>query len=395
MNNSIDPKKTLFNHIKDKKDQHMVPYILFLGAGASLNSGCPSMHKIVMETIDNYGFRDSKSIDEQELFNEFFNIIKGFEDDERHLLARRLFKDAKPSAGYQYLAQLLKWGYFDIVLTTNYDNLLEDTLNQIELFPPKDYAVMIVGKEKDKSILKQIEYTTPRIKIIKLHGDLITGEFKFTPDEIYKFSPIINECIQKILKKEVVIVGYRVQDTDVIRCLLDSEEPIWYVNPTPPEQLIRSLLAGRRLTEISGENGKFDRFFQDLYNYLSSTGPESMPPSTTDSFPYISTQLKNIIDKLQPLYKLEKLDDVYDYIHREETGKALSSENGVSAQMPISLSSDTAALQVELQQKEARLRQRKREKKLYQMNKMPCAKINRHINNLIHDIHRLKKKLNE
>lgn len=272
MNSAIENQKFLFQQISDKKAQGPEPFVLFLGAGASLNSGCPSMMEIVKDTITKFGKRNADVIqNENELFGEFFQIMKEFSETDRHLLLNRLFDDSNPSTGYRYLASLIEAGYFKYIFTTNYDNLLEKSLQIAGLHFPDDFTVLIAGKDKDETIKRQLEWPHPQIKIIKLHGDLIAGNYIFTPEESTDFPPKIRSCFKKYLQKELITIGYRMTDQDVLKCLADATKKsnrLWYINPQPANENLVKLLKKRKIRSISDENGKFDNFMQDLSIFL-------------------------------------------------------------------------------------------------------------------------------
>lgn len=81
----------------------------------------------------------------------------------------------EPSMGYYHLATLIEKGAFETVITTNFDNLLEKTLAKI--MPIDNIKILIRGEVSDDYIADFIEKGIPKIKIIKLHGDVQSNIF--------------------------------------------------------------------------------------------------------------------------------------------------------------------------------------------------------------------------
>ena len=55
-----------------------------------------------------------------------------------------------PSSGYKTLAKLIEEGYFRLILTTNFDFMLEEALKKRKLVLNKDYFICIVGEGKER-----------------------------------------------------------------------------------------------------------------------------------------------------------------------------------------------------------------------------------------------------
>ena len=189
-----DAIKALAANIVDRKKSETDPYILFLGAGASIGSGCSSMMQIVddvLQSQDSTQFNNwqreieeaaSKDAEYGELLKEkiskqkrgrFFEIWSGLDRDSQYsILRRHLWECKSPSDGYNDLAHIIKAGYIKMVLSTNLDNLLEKALNNIGWYQPDDFIVVVNGKDRPEEVHEQLESSRTPFKLIKLHGTL-------------------------------------------------------------------------------------------------------------------------------------------------------------------------------------------------------------------------------
>lgn len=270
----MSPIQALANLMRSKMETGSAPHILILGAGASLSSGCSSMWEIVQNITAKFSGEDVTRLSDDEKLELFYRLLDEREDDRYSLLFKHI-EPVLPSLGYKRLAELIKWGYFDTVVTTNFDTLLEESLRAfaIELVESTHYTRLIRGRDLETK-LESLDSPTPPVKILKLHGD-IHHKILFTPTDIVKSFGNIKETITELLKRECIIVGHSMRDLDLISCFIKEGRAIWYVNPTDPNprDIIWNIMYFRKGSKsISGLEGKFDEFFQRLHSELT---PES------------------------------------------------------------------------------------------------------------------------
>ncbi|HIE30399.1 TPA: hypothetical protein EYP66_24325 [Candidatus Poribacteria bacterium] len=268
--------KQLAELMDDRKNGE-TPYLLILGAGASFSSGCSSGWKIVEDVLDKYHLLDSYRTQEPEELSDsaklelFWDFLKARSQTARYTALRRHIEGEEPSIGYICLAELIQAGYFNIILTTNFDIFLERALQSIGMIYPRDFAVLVNGYQIEEHVLKSLNFPKPRVKVLKLHGDLYARIFQFRPNEIFEFTDKIQQTIEKLLEDDAIIVGHSMQDTDLNRCFHIEGGEIWYVNPNEPTA---DSAAGnlREIREtfmtLNGIAGYFDQFFIRLHYYL-------------------------------------------------------------------------------------------------------------------------------
>ena len=229
-----------------------------MGAGSSLSSGT-SLNRVVVERV--VGKYDLKAFDQ---------YLSQCSNDERFAILRDLIEGTVPSKGYQCLAELIRAGFFSVILSTNFDPLLEDAITGLQM-RRRDYVFLIHGIMKPEFIAKHLDQPIPRVKLLKLHGDLFYHKFYYTGQEISRFPPSIENALELYLnRRDILIVGHGMRDADINRCLKTDGSAIWYVNPNPPSGEIARFMKSRRAERnfISGSDGYFDSFFTKLRDIL-------------------------------------------------------------------------------------------------------------------------------
>lgn len=186
------------------------PCIFFLGAGASFNSGVPTVKPLLEEFMARLPLSTEdreKYFSKQFPFESFINSIKKLIDIDGLL---SVFDATHPNWNHQLIACLAKQGLVKKVFTTNFDNLLELAL------------------EKEKVLYKKFVPTSaykplkPKIKgvhILKLHGSIEhRDELGITIQQIAKRENISQ--IEKVFKdifsnhpdSTIVYLGYSFSD---------------------------------------------------------------------------------------------------------------------------------------------------------------------------------------
>lgn len=253
--------KSLANLIKSKMKQGR-KYVLMLGAGASYSSGIPPTGKMIAGLVRDFGQQYEGTLDEK-----FDGLWREASVDERVVMLEPYLKDKTPSIGYHKLAELVKNGYFDLILTFNFDHLLEDALDKASF---NDYRVIINGDVKENRILGLLRTPEPRVKVLKLHGDLKSRIFTFSRDEILEYHAAVKSVVAKYSKRDIIICGYAFNDVNVIKAFSNRGGSIYFVNPAGAGNNIRGFLVSRKSTNkvIKDEMGKFDNFFTALGDRL-------------------------------------------------------------------------------------------------------------------------------
>jgi len=180
-------KEHLINLLKARVDKHP-NYALFLGAGASVSSGIKTTGKMIdgwrQSLYATYRGDDDYLVwlakqDWYEAEDEYSRLFEMVYDQpsQRRVYIEKCVKDAKPNWGYAYLNGLIGNGIFNVVFTTNFDDLVNEACFAFtnELRP------MVCAHD---SAVSSVRLMSERPKVIKLHGDFLYDSIKNTSSEL-------------------------------------------------------------------------------------------------------------------------------------------------------------------------------------------------------------------
>ena len=275
----IDNKKTAEHllHLIVNRNGDTPNFSLLLGAGASVTSDVQT----AQDLIDDWRrmlFQRSRSDKE---YLEWLNSQPWFQhDDEYSILFGSIYdqpsqrrvrveecvKGAHPSWGYVYLTSLLSHRFFDVVFTTNFDDLINEAC-----YLYSDGVRPIVAAHD--SAIQGIRVTSNRPKIIKLHGDFLYDDIKNTLAELETLEANTKRKLHQFAQEYgLVVLGYSGRDRsvmDTLELLLRDDENYkqgvyWcHRSDAPVSARLASLLRRDRvyLVDIVG----FDEFMADLH----------------------------------------------------------------------------------------------------------------------------------
>ncbi len=266
--------RSLANRIKVNREQDD-KFVIMLGAGASISSGVPPTGEIMGTLLERFG----GDIQGESTKRRFDQLWARTTKTERETWLKP-YLDKAPSPGYGRLAQLIDAEYFDVLLTFNFDNLLEKALRAAGF---ADYKVIIRGETKEDEMPELVLGREPRCKLLKLHGSVQSSHhFLFDADEMFQYPPVIESLIQTLTARHIIICGYAFRDDCVIRAFASKGESIVSVDLGGVPERLRPLLRLRKSEDFAIRSG-FDEFFAGLYRELVEPTPparrEKPPPN--------------------------------------------------------------------------------------------------------------------
>lgn len=213
-----------------KRNNNTPNFALFIGAGASASSGIKTASRMITEWRRQL-YEQSKS---GETFEKWLKKQDWYEDEEEYSILfektydqrsqRRVYieecvKDAKPSWGYIYLANIIAHNYFNVIFTTNFDDLLNEAC-----FLYADLRPIVCAHD---SAVADIRVTSARPKVIKLHGDFLYDSIKNTVRETETLEKNMRDKFMQFAREYgLVVIGYGGNDRsvmDILDTILKSE----------------------------------------------------------------------------------------------------------------------------------------------------------------------------
>lgn len=274
--------KSLAQLMKDTKSEGR-KFVLLLGAGASMSAGVPSTPKIIEELLEKYGSHITGTGND-ERFDELWRTST----EKQRAMFLQPYLDQEPSPGYEKLVDLIKHELIDIVVTFNFDKLVEKSLNNAGL---TDHQVIVRGEHDDAAIAKLIEAPKPRIKVLKLHGSLFGADnFLFSKDEMHKYPEPLEKVVESVTASDIIVCGYAFNDLCVSRCFADKGGSIFCVDPSAVPAHLKGFMGQRKSRQnyIGNEFGYFDKFFETLHEELLGA-PRKKQESTLNPFKFLET----------------------------------------------------------------------------------------------------------
>ncbi|WP_375444401.1 hypothetical protein [uncultured Fibrella sp.] len=234
---STEPKKETLHRLltsiarNTKEEREDQRYCFILGAGASRSSGIPMASELAADWLATVKldlgdlryaeWRMSIGLDEENLAEQYFSIYaKRFELDflEGYAYLEKKIEVAEPSWGYSVLAQVLSKTKHNVVITTNFDYLIEDAL-----YTYGDKKPLVCGHESLSGFIKPF---TTRPIIAKVHRDLLLGP-KNTAEETSQLPDGWSTALEGIFRFYTpIVIGYGGNDGSLMNLL----EKTSYIN---------------------------------------------------------------------------------------------------------------------------------------------------------------------
>jgi S1-C subfamily serine protease len=285
--------RTFNDLITDLRQRRIVgdsPPVLLLGAGASVDSGIGAMPDVYKF----FGCSD---------FDGFAKIIHTYTPDERYRNLYQFLQTRDPSQitpGYSALASLCAAAYFDLVLTTNFDPLMDDALAAAKLWR-RDYLLVVNTVIRNDWLAGVLPERQPRVKVVKLHGDLFHRAMAWTVNEMDLFLDGITPVLAKAIKgRDVLVVGQSLRDRRIRDLVMKNARTVWFTHPDKvPDHLKRD----KRIRAVVDPNCKFELLFVLLAKGLEVEVPSlnqaaSSLAGSLESVPHAAAPSAHTIDDL-------------------------------------------------------------------------------------------------
>lgn len=270
------------------RNEDVPNYALLLGAGASVTSGVKSAQDMILDwrseqyerietdkSLDDwigeqfwYGHDDEYSI----LFEMMYD-----QPSQRRVFIEECVKPAHPTWGYVYLSNLLANKIFNVVLTTNFDDLV----NEACYLYSEGVRPMVAAHD---SAVSNVRLISARPKIIKLHGDFMYDNIKNSVRESETLEANTQQKFKQIAQEYgLVVIGYGGRDrsvVDTLDLLLRDEEYFehgvyWCMRRgETPSNRLKVLLRRDRVYPVVLDG--FDEFMADLHNKAQLKLPDSL-----------------------------------------------------------------------------------------------------------------------
>jgi hypothetical protein len=164
-----------------------------------------------------------------------------------------------PTKAHKAIARLVRNGFIRVIITTNFDRLLENALRAEGVEPT------VIKSDDDLQGAVPLVHT--RCFVLKVHGDYLDTRLRNTEGELESYSPALNTVLDRILDEHgLVVCGWSADWDTALRAALtrvpNRRFPTFWASRGKPSPLAEDLLAQRagRMIPISDA----DSFFEEL-----------------------------------------------------------------------------------------------------------------------------------
>lgn len=293
--------------------------VLFLGARA----GGLFRSKVFYSTIQYFSVPTFNNMSRIEQFGECYRVLdkEEFSKSDIHAILTASLQGLIPSEADLRLAEIVKAGMFDAIISTNIDGLLNKAFTETGMKDTQDFQVFT----PQQGLIEDILFPRQKIPclLLKVFGDLAMGEYSLFRNVFYLDTyERLKTFLSSELKNDVLMLGYDpFWDRAMQATFLSEGQELWYVNEGPMESSIMPILQKRKSKYIIGSEGNYEQFMQILYGYLGEVKDTSHILSIKEKiqrkriFIGYSQKDKEYFQQLQThlaRYEREKLMDVWD-----------------------------------------------------------------------------------
>ena len=170
-----------------------------------------------------------------------------------------------PTAAHRAIANLVQKGFIRVIVTTNFDRLLETALADVGITP----TVLSTADE----IHGALPLIHTNCTIVKVHGDYLDTRIKNTPDELSTYTPEFNTVLDRIFDEFGLIVCGWSADWDVALRAAITRAPsrryaMYWAARGVPGTVAQELIAHRQAIQLPITGA--DQFFSTVTQKVES-----------------------------------------------------------------------------------------------------------------------------
>lgn len=312
----IDPILTLAHSVQSNKGV----FALLLGSGVSRAAGIPTGWDVTLDLVRRVAAMEGadQPVEPEVWFKEKHGKSPEYSDlldllartgSERRSILHPLFEPTAeeratglkvPTRAHKAISRLVEGGYIKVIITTNFDRLLETALEEQGIIPTVLSTVDSINGAKP--LMHQ------RCVILKLHGDYLDDRIKNTQYELSIYDPVLEKYLDRIFDEFGLIISGWSGEWDpalrsaVERCGNRRYTTFWTVRDAPSVRAAK-LIAHREAQVLRISSA--EDFFESLAEKIKSLEELSVQPLNSVGVA-IATVKRYACD---PVYRI-KLNDL-------------------------------------------------------------------------------------
>lgn len=325
-------------------------YALLLGSGVSTDAGIPTGWGITLDLVSKLAEAKGESTGSDPVawyrqeygddpdYSELLNALAKT-TAERQQLLRGYFEpvdresddsQGQPTAAHQAIAGLVAGNYIRVIVTTNFDRLLEAALAAHGVTP-----TVISTPEQIQGALPLIH---TRCYILKLHGDYLDTRIRNTEEELSSYPDEYNAFLDRVFDDfGLVVCGWSADWDNALRSAFLRAPSrrfttFWAAHGELTDSA-RALVDHRDASVIAIDGA--DKFFSEVWEQVQAIEQFSRPhPFSVEvavarlkqylSEPSYRIRLSDLVDETVERVAAELSSDVFSAQHRDITSQSLT-----------------------------------------------------------------------
>ena len=215
--------------------------------------------------------------------------------------------EKQPTAAHHAIAELVAQNFIKVIITTNFDRLMEKALRDVGIEPT-------VLSTPDH-VQGALPLTHTKCCVIKLHGDYLDTRIRNTATELEAYSIEFDQLLDRIFDEfGIIVCGWSAMWDEALRkaiyrCKSRRFTTYWAVRSDPGDEALR-LISHRKAEVLKIEDA--DTFFETVRQHVESIEEFSKPhPLSTEA---AVMSLKRYLSESK--YRIQHSDLVSETINR-------------------------------------------------------------------------------
>lgn len=272
-------------------------FALLLGSGVSRSAMIPTGWEITLDLVRRVGRLQGaeeqadwaawhqSTTGQPPSYSELLDRLSHGPDERRAILHSYIEASSEdraegrrtPTPAHRAIARLVADGFVRVIITTNFDRLLEEALRELGIQPT------VLGS--DDAIAGAAPLIHSGCCILKVHGDYLDTRIRNTEAELTAYSPVQDALLDRILDEHGLIVcGWSGEWDPALRAAIlrapSRRYPLFWVSRGEPTPLAADLIAARagRVIKADGADGFFVQLAERvaLQQDLAQPNPRSV-----------------------------------------------------------------------------------------------------------------------
>lgn len=298
--------------------QHGHKTILLLGSGMSVTAGIPASEGIISRIRADFSSLCART--HPVTYEDHLSILTQLQ---RQALIKEMVSDAKLNAAHLYMAALVKEGYVDKLLTTNFDTLIHRSLALENIYPNIfDFTTSQSAESADFSNISLFHMHGQKDGLLSLRDEDSFDQYLGKMERYFKGA---------FEKQTVIVVGFSGTDDPVfshLASLRSFENRLYWVgheDNEPEEHVFRGVLqkTSKQACYIKGYDA--DSFFTELNRLLDIPEPRIL----ANPMSLVEEVMGNIAVNTDLDFKPKKIEEpeVTDWLAKTVTSIEEKKEN--------------------------------------------------------------------